>query len=178
VTSVLFLHQRELSAKPPPPPPPPRIPAEYLRLRLEVLPHAARPGWHRYDVAAQALLDPARDAIARLLVAAMGRAAHSGLTVGEVVDAAIGAERRLADGGVPRELRAGAIHRQTSAGRCLAPRLGTRIALQRTADGDWDLVEAERITIAPNQPAFVLLEVSEAARDALLRKAMAGIEVH
>jgi hypothetical protein len=150
----------------------PTIPAAYIDLR-------AKP---RADVAAlSASLDTFRPALEEAFGAVNGRASSFTLGASDAIAAAIDAEHLLAVKGVPRTLRGGSSYTVSSSGPGANAyhhaAIGTRFTLVRDSKGSWKLDAVARINVFPKQPRRETLTVSPAARDAIHKAAMNGIDV-
>jgi len=81
--------------------------------------------------------------------------------------------------GVPKSARAGAEVVRASEGPSANGykygAIGTTYTLRRTSAGHYDLVTIDRTTVYPKDKGLQALRVSEAARDAIHKKAMEGI---
>lgn len=113
--------------------------------------------------------------------AANGRASAFALDHDAAIARAIEAERDLEKRGVPVALRAGCEAWESSAGPDARAykydAAGTRYGLRRDSKGNWALISVERITVAPCQRGKRWLVATPAARDAIVRKALDGVEV-
>lgn len=110
-----------------------------------------------------------------------GRASAFALDHDAAIARAIEAERDLEKRGVPVALRAGCEAWAASAGPEARAyeygAVGTRYGLRRDSKGNWALISVERITVGPCQRGKTWLVATAAARDAIVRKALAGVEV-
>ena len=128
--------------------------------------------------------DDERDRIWPALVeafrAANGKASAFALDHDAAIARAIAAERDLEKRGVPVALRAGCEVWEASAGPDAAAyrydAVGTRFGLRRDSKGGWALISVERISVRPRQRGCVALRVTAAARDAIIRRALDGVE--
>ena len=97
----------------------------------------------------------------------------------DALEAAAWAEARLDALGVPKSARAGVEVVRASAGPSANAykygAIGTTYTLRRTSAGHYDLVAIDRTTVYPRDKGLQALRVSEAARDAIHKKAMEGI---
>jgi hypothetical protein len=148
---------------------PPKIPAAYIAARMTPQPDPAR---------LAALLGEFKPALCEAVQEANGRADSFTFSASDIVSLALSAERKLADGGVPKAFRAGAILHATSAGPASKSykyvATGTAATLNRTSTGAWIATRIERATVWPGQPQRQTLHVNPAAAEAIRKKAMEG----
>lgn len=108
-----------------------------------------------------------------------GKADSFTLPASDALEAAAWAEARLDALGVPKSARAGVEVVRASDGPSANAykygAIGTTYTLRRTSAGHYDLVAIDRTTVYPRDKGLQALRVSEAARDAIHKKAMAGI---
>lgn len=108
-----------------------------------------------------------------------GKADSFTLPASDALEAAAWAETRLDALGVPKSVRAGVEVVRASAGPSANAykygAIGTTYTLRRTSAGHYDLVTIDRTTVYPKDKDLQALRVSEAARDAIHKKAMEGI---
>ena len=108
-----------------------------------------------------------------------GKADSFTLPASDALEAAAWAEARLDALGVPKSARAGAEVVRASEGPSANAykygAIGTTYTLRRTSAGHYDLVAIDRTTVYPRDKGLQALRVSEAARDAIHKKAMEGI---
>jgi hypothetical protein len=108
-----------------------------------------------------------------------GKADSFTLPASDALEAAAWAEARLDALGVPKSARAGAEVVRASEGPSANGykygAIGTTYTLRRTSAGHYDLVTIDRTTVYPKDKGLQALRVSEAARDAIHKKAMEGI---
>jgi hypothetical protein len=158
----------------------PTIPAEYIALRALPVPFTEAGKQDRTEKLA-ALVETMVPALAAVFDATNGKASSFTLGPSAAVQLAIDTEARLAALGVPKAERGGTVVTMSSGGpsansyRYAAA--GTSFSLRRDTKGSWSLVSCARIDVHPKQPARTLLRVSAAARDAIVRHALVGIEV-
>lgn len=97
----------------------------------------------------------------------------------DALESAAWAEERLEALGVPKSARAGVEVVRSSEGPTANAykhgAIGTAYTLRRTSAGHYDLVSINRITVYLRQKGIKALRVSEAAEDAIYKKAMEGI---
>lgn len=110
-----------------------------------------------------------------------GRASAFALDHDAAIARAIEAERDLEKRGVPAALRAGCEAWGSSAGPDARAYkydgVGTRYGLRRDTKGNWALISVERIAVSPSQRGKGWLVATPAARDAIVRRALDGVEV-
>jgi hypothetical protein len=116
------------------------------------------------------------------LRAVNGRASSFAITLGsEVRREAEWVEKKLDSAGIPQAERVGTVATITAAGPSAKAykytAAGTRITLLRGVKGAWYLTGVERVEIYPKQPSRADIVISEAARDAVYRHAMAPFSV-
>ena len=108
-----------------------------------------------------------------------GKADSFTLPASDALEAAAWAEARLDALGVPKSARAGVEVVRASEGPSANAykygAIGTTYTLRRTSAGHYDLVTIDRTTVYPKDKGLQALRVSEAARDAIHKKAMEGI---
>jgi hypothetical protein len=108
-----------------------------------------------------------------------GKADSFTLRASDALESAAWAEERLEALGVPKSARAGVEVVRSSEGPTANAykhgAIGTAYTLRRTSAGHYDLVAINRITVYPRQKGIKALRVSEAAEDAIYKKAMEGI---
>lgn len=109
-----------------------------------------------------------------------GRASAFALDHDAAIARAIEAERDLEKRGVPVALRAGCEAWESSAGPDARAykyaAAGTRYGLRRDSKGNWSLISVERISVRPCQRGKTWLVATPAARDAIIRRALDGVE--
>jgi hypothetical protein len=160
----------------------PAVTAEYVAL-LATPVYAGAPESAHAQRAAEALrmLDGFLPAIEARLAEVNGRATSHTLGARDVVAAARETEARLEKLGVPKKARGGAelvlASRAPTASSYKYRAIGTFVTLRRDTEGNWMLVEARRLEMHPKQSSASTLRVSAEARDAIVRRAMAGIVV-
>lgn len=110
-----------------------------------------------------------------------GKADSFTLRARDALESAAWAEERLEALGVPKSARAGVEVVRSSEGPSANAykhgAIGTAYTLRRTSAGHYDLVAINRITVSPRQKGIKALRVSEAAEDAIYKKAMEGITI-
>lgn len=150
----------------------PTIPAAYLAARMASRPDPAK---------LAALLDGFRPALCEAVQRANGRADSFTFSASDIIVLALDAERKLAESGIPKALRAGAILHATSAGPVSKSykydAAGTAVTISRTSTGAWVATRIERVTVRPGQPQRQTLHVSPLAAEAIRKKAMEGFAV-
>ena len=108
-----------------------------------------------------------------------GKADSFTLPASDALETAAWAEARLDALGVPKSAKAGVEVVRASAGPSANAykygAIGTTYTLRRTGAGHYDLVTIDRTTVYPRDKVLQALRVSEAARDAIHKKAMEGI---
>jgi hypothetical protein len=119
------------------------------------------------------------DALERRFAETNGNADSFTLRARDALESAAWAEARLETLGVPKSARAGVVVVRSSEGPAANAykhsAIGTAYTLRRTSAGHYDLVAINRITVYPREKGIKALRVSEAAEDAIYRKAMEGI---
>lgn len=134
----------------------------------------------------QAELEEMNTARAPAIVAALdavnGRAdAFTVSSWGDLSILAGKAEDELERKGVTQKNRTGAQLTYTPAGPTANSykrgAISTRVTLRRTSAGAWTLAQVERTTVWPKNPERRTLTVSPAAREDIIRNALAGIAV-
>ena len=124
---------------------------------------------------------PNAPALADKFAQVNGKAESFTLQPSDALETASWAEARLEALGVPKSARAGVEVVRSSAGPTASAykhgAIGTVYTLRRTSAGHYDLVSINRITVYPRQKGIKALRVSEAARDAICKKAMEGISL-
>lgn len=157
---------------------PPTIPAAYVteRLRSVTWPYDKDQQLVRLATMLGHFSGPVKEAFAEV----NGKASSFTLGSTDAIELAVATERRLAEMGVPKAARAGVIVTQPSAGPTANAykydAVGTRFVLRRNSKGDYILQGVERITVWPREAGGINLVVSPAARDAIVNKALEGIE--
>lgn len=158
----------------------PVIPAEFVAARMKPL------TWS-YTEAKRAetlsgLLDGFRPALLAAFDAVNGRAGSFTLSTSDAINLAVETEERLAEMGVPKASRPGTVVTMSSAGPSASAykytATGTEFALRRNTKGDWLVERVARITVYPKQSSRTRLVVSQDARDAIVRRALDGIDTH
>lgn len=151
---------------------PPTIPAAYIAARMASRPDPAK---------LAALLDDFKPPLCEAVQRANGRADSFTFSASEIIILALEAERKLAESGIPKALRAGTILHATSAGPISKAykygAAGTTVTLSRTSTGAWIAARIERVTVWPGQPQRQTLHVNSEAAEAIRRKAMEGFAV-
>jgi hypothetical protein len=108
-----------------------------------------------------------------------GKADSFTLPASDALESAAWAEARLDALRVPKSARAGVEVVRASEGPSANAykygAIGTTYTLRRTSAGHYDLVTIDRTTVYPRDKGLQALRVSEAARDAIHKKAMEGI---
>jgi hypothetical protein len=160
----------------------PAVPAEYIALLSTPLYAGATDAAKAERAEAVVrMLDTFRPAIEARMAAVNGRATSHTLGASDVIAAARETEARLEKLGVPKKARGGAeLVLSSSAPTAAAYKyraIGTLVTLRRDTKGSWLLVEARRIEMQPKQSSRSTLRVSAEARDAIVRRALDGIEV-
>lgn len=151
---------------------PPKIPAAYIAARIAPQPNPAK---------LVALLAEFKPALCGAVQEANGRADSFTFSASDIISLALSAERNLADSGIAKALRAGAILHATSAGPASKSykyvAIGTAATLNRTSAGAWIVTRIERAAVWPGQPQRQTLHVNPAAAEAIRKKAMEGFAV-
>ena len=150
----------------------PTIPAAYIAARMAPRPDPAK---------LAALLDKFKPALCEAVQRANGRADSFTFSASGIITLALDAERKMAESGIPKALRAGAILHATSAGPISKSykydAAGTTVTLSRTSTGAWIATQIKRVTVWPGQPRRQTLHVNPEAAEAIRRKAMEGFAV-
>lgn len=150
----------------------PTIPAAYLAARMAPRPDTAK---------LAALLDTFHPALVAALGAVNGRADSFTFSASDIITRALEAEVKMAESGIPKALRAGAILHATSAGPSKKAykyeAAGTSVTLSRTSAGAWVVTRIERARLWPGQPERQRLHISAQAADAVFKRAMEGFAV-
>ena len=125
-----------------------------------------------------ALTAPAEAALAET----NGRASAFCVTsASELRTFAASAEAEMARSGIPLALRGGAIVRARHAGPSAKaykwPAKATIVTLTRDSKGQWFLTSIAATTVYPKGAAVFGIDISPAARDAVIKHAMAGFTV-
>ena len=124
---------------------------------------------------------PNAPALADKFAQTNGKAESFTLPASDALETAAWAEARLEALGVPKSARAGVevvrLSEGPTANAYKHGAIGTAYTLRRTSAGHYDLVYIRRVTVYPRQKAVQALRVSEAARDAIYKKAMEGISL-
>jgi hypothetical protein len=166
------------------------IPAAYITARIEGptgiyrgCPEALRVEREAAHTSRLApMLDAFLLAMADAFAAVNGKADSFTLSATDAINAAVDAEKMLADKGVPKASRGGTCYTVSSAGPSANAyrhaAIGTRYTLRRNTKGHWLLDSVDRISVYPKQTRRETLTVTPAARDAIVRHALAGIEIH
>lgn len=123
-----------------------------------------------------------RGPVEAVLKAANGRASSfATATYQQVLDLADRGEAALEHAGIPKAHRAGARLQHTGAGpastRYNYTSAGTSVELRRDASGVWHLLSAARTTLHPKQGERFTVAISKAARDDVVRIALAPFSV-
>lgn len=123
-----------------------------------------------------------RGPVEAVLKAANGRASSFATTAyQEVLDLADRGEAALESAGIPKAHRSGARVRHTGAGPAAArynySTIGTGVELRRGASGVWHLLSAVRTDLYPKQGERFTVAISKAARDDVVRIALAPFTV-
>ena len=157
------------------------IPADYIKLRMTALGFEMPATKEARIERTVALVAAFRPALESAFSAVNGKADAFTLNASDAITLAIETEQRLAAMGVPKGDRSGVVVTMSSAGPDASAykhrAIGTKFSLRRDSKGSWALVDVTRIDVFPKQTAKSLLTVSAAARDAIIRNAMDGIQV-